>query len=75
MWVLKSSDKNKADENGEYIKWNPNSTIGGLNKLGTQERPAFIGLGHEMAHIKDVWNGTYDNSTWFYDDENKPVHC
>jgi RHS repeat-associated protein len=56
--------KNTADPNGTYIKWNPNSTEGGINPIGTVYRPAYIGLGHEMAHIQDIWKGTYDNTTW-----------
>lgn len=56
--------KNTADPNGTYIKWNPNSTTGGMNQIGTESRPAYIGLGHEMAHIQDIWKGTIDNNTW-----------
>ena len=56
--------KNTADLNGAYIKWNPNSTTGGMNQIGTENRPAYIGLGHEMAHIQDCWRGTIDNTTW-----------
>jgi hypothetical protein len=55
---------NKADPNGTYIKWDPNSTTGGMNEVGTENRPTYIGLGHEMAHIQDTWKGTIDNSTW-----------
>ncbi len=46
--------KNTADPNGTYIKWNPNSTTGGMNQIGTENRPSYIGLGHEMAHIQDA---------------------
>lgn len=60
--VLKGS--NTADINGTFIKWNPNSTTGGMNSNGNENRPSYIGLGHEMAHIQDAWNGTLDNSTW-----------
>lgn len=56
--------KNTADLNEVYIKWNPNSTTGGMNQIGTENRPAYIGLGHEMAHIQDCWRGTIDNTTW-----------
>lgn len=35
-----------------------------MNTAGNETRPAYIGLGHEMAHIQDTWNGTIDNSTW-----------
>jgi hypothetical protein len=55
---------NAADLGGTYIRWNPNSTTGGMNEMGTENRLAYIGLGHEMAHIQDTWNGTIDNSTW-----------
>ena len=27
-------------------------------------KAAFIGLGHEMAHVKDVWDGTINNNPW-----------
>ena len=55
---------NRADVKGTYILWNPNLTTGGLNEYGTEYRPAYIGLGHEMAHIQDTWRGTMDQSTW-----------
>ena len=55
---------NRADVKGTYILWNPDLTTGGLNEYGTEYRPAYIGLGHEMAHIQDTWRGTMDQSTW-----------
>jgi len=55
---------NKADPEGKYILWDPSSTDGGPDEKGDTNRPAYIGLGHEMGHIQDVWNGTYDGSTW-----------
>ncbi len=57
--------KNAANEqDGSYIRWNPNSIIGGPDQSGTNTPPAFIGLGHEMAHVQDIWNGTIDRSEW-----------
>jgi hypothetical protein len=56
--------RNTADINGSFIRWNPSSTTGGINTAGNENRPAYIGLGHEMAHIQDTWNGTIDNSAW-----------
>ena len=56
---------NSADPNGGYILWNPFSTEGGLTQNGSTNRPPYIGLGHEMVHIQDIWRGTYDKSTWF----------
>jgi hypothetical protein len=67
-----ANGRNHADINGTYIHWNPNNTSGGIDANGNTNRPAFISLGHEMAHIQDVWNGTFDNSTWVTV-ENKPI--
>jgi hypothetical protein len=58
---------NAADPGGTFIRWNPNSTTGGMNAMGNENRPSYIGLGHEMAHIQDTWNGTINNSTWVTD--------
>lgn len=56
---------NQADsKNGDYILWNPSGTNGGPDQNGGTNRPAFIGLGHEMAHVKDVWDGTINNNPW-----------
>jgi RHS repeat-associated protein len=56
---------NKADsQNGAYILWNPTGTNGGPDQNGGNTRPSFIGLGHEMAHIQDVWRGTINNNLW-----------
>lgn len=42
------------------------TSCSGFNKLGNQSRPAFIGLGHEMAHIQDKWSdGFIDTSDWY----------
>lgn len=59
-----SRSKNSADEKGTYILWNPTGTSGAPDQNGSNQRPSYIGLGHEMAHIQDVWNGTYNNTTW-----------
>lgn len=56
--------ENKADTNGTYILWNPTLTSGGPDNQGGSTRPSFIGLGHEMGHIQDVWNKTFDSSIW-----------
>jgi RHS repeat-associated protein len=55
---------NSADSNGTYITWNSSCIDGGIDENGNRTRPAFIALGHEMAHIQDVWKGTYDGSLW-----------
>ena len=55
---------NRADPEGKYIFWNSTSINGGPAQDGSSTRPTYIGLGHEMAHIQDVWNGTYDKNSW-----------
>jgi RHS repeat-associated protein len=42
---------------GGTIYWNPGSSTSGMNTAGNTTRPAFIGLGHEMAHARDANNG------------------
>lgn len=61
------SQNNGSDQiNGKWVKWNPYKTTGNfLNEDGSRERPSFIGLGHELAHIYDVWHGTNDQTEWF----------
>ena len=60
----RGSQTNAADPNGKYIIWDPTSSTGGPDQAGNTTRPSYIGLGHEMAHVQDVWNKTYDASTW-----------
>ncbi len=62
---IANRDKNGADPGGAYVTWNTSITKGGLNTAGNTTRPAYIGLGHELAHIQDIWRGTYDGTTWF----------
>ena len=46
------------------MKGGPNVNIN-LNDYTSQERPVFIGLGHELAHAFDAVYGNKDLSTWF----------
>ncbi|MEZ2442371.1 M91 family zinc metallopeptidase [Chitinophaga sp. RCC_12] len=56
---------NAADEkNGSYITWNPTGTTSAPDENGSTQRPPFIGLAHEMAHVKDVWDGTINRKIW-----------
>lgn len=62
-----SSNENKAGFDGSFVKWNSSNTNGAPdNQPGNNnQRPTFISLGHELAHIKDSWSGTLDQSRWF----------
>jgi len=62
--IVKRS-RNAADgTNGSYITWNPTNTNGAPDNAGSNTRQPFIALGHEMAHVQDVWNGTINRSAW-----------
>ncbi len=63
--LLYSNNINRADGSGNFVSWNPNLTSSGPDVNGSNSRPAFIGLGHELAHIKDEWNGTKNIGIWF----------
>ena len=56
---FQASTGNSAGSTGSggTIFWNSSSTSGGLDLSGGTERPAFIGLGHEMAHACDSNQG------------------
>ena len=54
---LAIGDKTGSSGSGGVILWNAHSTDGGLNLKGYTNRPAYIGLGHEMAHASDANNG------------------
>jgi RHS repeat-associated protein len=47
-----------AGGSGGTIFWNPSNGTSGMNAAGNIDRPAFIGLGHEMAHARDANDGT-----------------
>ncbi len=62
--IVKRSS-NAADEaKGSFITWNPTGTTSAPDTKGSTARPAYIGLAHEMAHVRDVWNGTINRNTW-----------
>lgn len=42
---------------GGTIVWNPGISTSGMNTAGSIDRPAYIGLGHEMAHARDANQG------------------
>ena len=64
-----STINNAADIENDEIFWDPENNEGGyayfLDDRLSNYRPAFIGLGHELAHIYDSWMGTIDTSEWF----------
>jgi RHS repeat-associated protein len=61
-----TSGKNQAVISGTNlsIEWNPNSPTLIPTEDGGQKSRSFVSLGHEMAHIEDVINRTYNDDTW-----------
>ena len=49
----------------KYVLFNPTKNTGGRDVNGSTQRPAYIGLAHELAHVQDIWRGTFDASTWY----------
>jgi len=51
------------------IDWSENNLNGGPDEKGNTTRRAFIGLGHEMAHMEDAIYGTMNSrqGTWVND--------
>ena len=65
--IKKGSGNSTGTEKGEVIVgWNPGSKKGGLNENGKTDRPAFIGLVHELAHSFDwISDNTIDGDPWY----------
>jgi RHS repeat-associated protein len=56
----------KATGMTNVVRWDPSNTNGGPDATLNQDRPAFIGLGHELAHADDqVSDGKIDYSKWY----------
>lgn len=62
--IVKRSSNSAEEAKGNYIAWNPTGTTSAPDTKGSTTRPSFIGLAHEMAHVRDVWNNTIDRNTW-----------
>ncbi|MBK6476739.1 MAG: hypothetical protein IPF93_00270 [Saprospiraceae bacterium] len=50
---------------GLNVYFNSSSTEGGLDASGSNSRPAYIGLAHELAHALDIDRRTIDYNEWF----------
>ncbi|MGR4876402.1 M91 family zinc metallopeptidase [Pseudoxanthomonas sp. LARHCG66] len=55
--VSASPSANKGVGLGSEIKYNPSNNTGGQDATGSTQRPAFVGLGHEMGHSKAINEG------------------
>jgi RHS repeat-associated protein len=56
----------KATGMTNVVRWDPSNTTGGPDASLNQNRSAFIGFGHELAHAQDqITDGKIDYSTWY----------
>ncbi|ELR68973.1 hypothetical protein C900_05531 [Fulvivirga imtechensis AK7] len=65
--VTITSGTNETEFKGQNItvSWSSGNTSGGLDINGSSNRPAFIGLGHELAHAYDGLDGQIAPGTWY----------
>lgn len=59
------SRRNAADfTSGRFVTWDPEGNSSAVDQTGSTSRPSYIGLGHELAHIQDIWKATISLNTW-----------
>ena len=72
--IIGTNGGNGADENnGNWVRWNSANVNGSPDNdpNNNNQRPSYIGLGHELAHVRDVWDGGADQTAWYnYTDAN-----
>lgn len=52
-------------QKGINVYWNPTNTNGGIEVNGNTNRPAFVGLAHELAHSFElITTGKNDTEVW-----------
>ena len=56
----------KDSKMSSFVRWDPSKTDGGPDASLNTNRPAFIGLGHELAHALDqIVDNKIDYSAWY----------
>lgn len=62
---IQSTSTVNITQEGTDVYWNPTNLDGGTNTNGSTERPAFIGLAHELAHSRDkLSDGIANTNEW-----------
>lgn len=46
------TDASNGEGTGGTVYYDPSNTTGGLDDNGNSQRPAFVGLGHELGHAR-----------------------
>ncbi|WP_338768532.1 M91 family zinc metallopeptidase [Bernardetia sp. ABR2-2B] len=63
--IISTSGGSAADmKNGTYVKWNSEDVFTGADEFGITETKNYVMLGHELAHVEDIKNGTINRNTW-----------
>ena len=62
--IVQSSRNVADDQKGAYVLWNPSGTTSAPDQNGSSQRPSYIGLGHELAHVQDIWKSKINRNTW-----------
>jgi RHS repeat-associated protein len=55
-----TQDGKKGEGSDATVNWNPDKKTGGVDINGSNERPAEIGLGHELGHAESINQGKAD---------------
>jgi RHS repeat-associated protein len=68
--IIKGTNSFNANDRAtgmtNVVRWDPRNTSGGPDANLNTNRPAFIGLGHELAHAQDqITDGKVDYSAWY----------
>ena len=50
---------------GSTVKFDPDKTTGGTDAKGSNQRPGYVGLGHELGHARamDTGKQSYDKGS------------
>ena len=62
--IKRGANKFIAEGQDRTVLWKPGDTSGGIDINGKTKRPAFVGLGHELAHAFDALDGKWDTNPW-----------
>jgi RHS repeat-associated protein len=61
-YALLNKDGTPGKGRNATVEFNPEKTKGGVDVEGNTERPTEIGLGHELAHAREITEGTVDSN-------------
>ncbi len=61
--IIKEDGTPNSGSDYVNVKYNPDLDEGGTDVNGSEKRPAFIGLGHELGHARSATEGVRDKSS------------